>query len=64
MAQTVDEYRAAERKTDKARIAELEAIVDRQGNMLHNLASEAGFADGEAYTWIAIANRLRQQGRK
>ena len=29
MAQTVDEYRAAERKTDKARIAELENAISK-----------------------------------
>lgn len=45
------------------RIAQLEAIVARQHDMLDKIASEAGFGAGETYTWIEIVHRLRQQGR-
>ena len=43
------------------RIEELESIVRGQAKMLHNIATEAGFKAGDAYTWISIVNRLRKK---
>jgi len=41
------------------RITELEGVVSSQRDMLCNIAREAGFKAGEAYTWTEIVNRLR-----
>lgn len=45
----------------KRRIEELENIVARQRDMLDSIASQAGFLTGEAYTWMAVVDRLREQ---
>ena len=58
------EDREGELVEARKRIAELEAIVQSQSGMLHQIAEAAGYATGETYSGYGIINRLREQGRK